>query len=104
MADTLIAEARALADRTVALRRAIHAEPELGLMTPKTRDKVRAALAHLPLDWREGPSTTGLVATLKGGKGSGRRPLPGYKEPNIWSCLMHLAHNFDESVRSLDRG
>ena len=75
MADTLIAEARALADRTVALRRAIHAEPELGLMTPKTRDKVRAALAHLPLDWREGPSTTGLVATLKGGKGSGRRVL-----------------------------
>ncbi|MDE2437188.1 MAG: amidohydrolase [Sphingomonadales bacterium] len=55
----------------VALRRAIHAEPELGLHTPLTRDKVRAALANLPLTWREGPSTTGLVATLKGGAGEG---------------------------------
>ncbi len=62
----LIAGAAALAPRITALRRAIHAEPELGLHTPKTRDKVRAALAHLPLEWREGPSTTGLVAVLKG--------------------------------------
>ena len=67
---SLIADAHALAPRIVALRRAIHAEPELGLMTPKTRDKVRGALAHLPLEWREGPSTTGLVARLKGGAGS----------------------------------
>lgn len=73
--DTLIADAQALADRITALRRAIHAEPEIGLMTPMTRDKVRAALDHLPLDWREGPSTTGLVATLKGGAGPGRSVL-----------------------------
>jgi len=64
----LTAAAEALADKLTALRRAIHAEPELGLHTPKTRDKVRAALAHLPLEWREGPSTTGLVATLNAGK------------------------------------
>lgn len=51
----------------VALRRAIHAEPELGLMNPKTTAKVRAALADLPLEWREGPSTTGLVGILRGG-------------------------------------
>ncbi|MEE4452275.1 M20 family metallopeptidase [Novosphingobium resinovorum] len=63
---TLVAEAAALTDRIVALRRAIHAEPEIGLHTPKTRDKIRAALAHLPLEWAEGPSTTGLVATLRG--------------------------------------
>jgi amidohydrolase len=50
----------------VALRRAIHREPELGLHNPKTRDKIRAALADLPLEWREGPSTTGLVGILKG--------------------------------------
>jgi len=68
----LIEEARAIAGEIVALRRAIHAEPELGLDTPKTRDKVRAALAELPLEWAEGPSTTGLVATLKGGAGEGR--------------------------------
>ena len=73
--ESLIDEARALAPQLVSLRRAIHAEPELGLHTPKTRDKIRAACAHLPLQWREGPSTSGLVATLKGGAGAGRSVL-----------------------------
>ena len=73
--DTLVTEAGALGDRIVALRRAVHAEPEIGLHTPKTRDKIRAALAHLPIEWREGPSTTGLVAVLKGGAGPGRSVL-----------------------------
>jgi len=73
--DTLLADAEAIAGEIVTLRRAIHAEPELGLQTPRTRDKVRLALAHLPLEWREGPSTTGLVATLKGGGGPGRSVL-----------------------------
>ncbi len=76
MPHTALLEASyAISDEIVALRRAIHAEPELGLMTPKTRDKVRAALADLPLEWREGPSTTGLVATLRGGKPGGRTVL-----------------------------
>ncbi len=70
----LLDRAHGLADSIVALRRAIHAEPELGLHNPLTRDKVRAALAHLPLEWREGPSTTGLVAVLNAGK-AGRRVL-----------------------------
>lgn len=73
--ESLIEDARALQGQITALRRAIHAEPELGLHTPLTRDKVRAALADLPLEWREGPSTTGLVATLKGGAGEGRSVL-----------------------------
>lgn len=64
----LLDDARAISDRIVALRRAIHAEPELGLQTPLTRDKVRAELADLPLEWREGGETTGAVAVLKGGK------------------------------------
>ena len=64
----LTASAAALGNKLTALRRAIHLEPEIGLMTPLTRDKVRAALAHLPLTWREGPSTTGLMATLDSGK------------------------------------
>jgi hippurate hydrolase len=72
---SLLDDARGIADRIVSLRRDIHAEPELGLHNPKTRDKVRAALAHLPLEWREGPSTSGLVATLKGGAGPGRSVL-----------------------------
>ena len=73
--DSLIADAQQIAARITDLRRAIHAEPELGLHTPRTRDKVRVALAHLPLEWREGLSTTGLVATLKGGAGAGRSVL-----------------------------
>jgi amidohydrolase len=72
---TLINAARAHSDSIIALRRAIHAEPELGLMTPKTAAKVRAALAHLPLTWREGPSCSGMVAVLKGGAGPGRSVL-----------------------------
>ena len=71
----LIEDAQSIAAEIVALRRAIHAEPELGLHTPKTRDKVRKALSHLPLEWVEGPSTTGMVATLKGGAGAGRSVL-----------------------------
>lgn len=71
----LLEQARGFSDAIIALRRAIHAEPELGLHTPRTRDKVRQALVHLPLEWREGPSTTGLVATLKGKAGNGRRVL-----------------------------
>ena len=73
--QSLLDQAQALAPEITALRRAIHAEPEIGLQTPHTRDKVREALADLPLEWREGPSTTGLVAVLKGGAGSGRRVL-----------------------------
>jgi len=68
MTDSLLQDARAISDRIVSLRRAIHAEPELGLDTPRTRDKVRADLADLPLEWAEGPSTTGAVATLKGSR------------------------------------
>lgn len=77
----LLDSARSLSDRIVALRRAIHAEPELGLHTPRTMAKVRAALAHLPLEWREGPSTTGQVAILRGARpgaeGHGRVLLRG---------------------------
>ncbi len=62
----LLEAARAIGGQLTELRRAIHAEPELGLMTPKTRDKIRAALAHLPIEWREGPSTTGLIGLLRG--------------------------------------
>jgi amidohydrolase len=64
--DTWITAGEALLDDAIGLRRAIHAEPELGLDLPKTTAKVKAALAGLPLEIREGPSTTGLVAILRG--------------------------------------
>ena len=78
LTENLLNAARGIEDRIVALRRAIHAEPELGLETPLTLAKVRAELADLPLTWREGsPGTgaaTGAVAVLKGAK-DGRRVL-----------------------------
>lgn len=50
----------------ITLRRAIHMEPELGLHLPKTTEKVLKALEGLPLEIRQGPSTTGVVAILRG--------------------------------------
>ncbi len=66
--SSLIDSARELAPDIVSLRRAIHAEPELGLETPKTLAKVREALADVDLEWRTGTSCTGAVATLRGAK------------------------------------
>jgi amidohydrolase len=69
-----ISEAVARLPEMIALRRAIHADPELGLSLPKTSAKVKQALAGLPLEYREGPSTTGMVAVLRG-SGNGRTVL-----------------------------
>lgn len=74
LTDTLLRQAHDLAPRLIALRRAIHAEPELGLETPLTLAKVRQELADLPLEWREGPSCTGAVAVLRDA-GDGRAVL-----------------------------
>jgi amidohydrolase len=63
-----IEAAQSVQGDTVALRRAIHTEPELGLQTPKTIAKVRAALAGLPLEWKSGASSTGAVAILRGAR------------------------------------
>ncbi|MGH6888556.1 MAG: M20 metallopeptidase family protein [Rhizomicrobium sp.] len=57
---------RSLLPEMIALRRSIHEEPELGLRTPATAAKIKAALAGLPLEFREGASTSGLVARLSG--------------------------------------
>ena len=74
LTNDLLESARGLSANIVSLRRAIHAEPELGLQTPATLAKVREALADLPLTWREGKSCTGAVATLEGAR-PGRRVL-----------------------------
>ncbi len=63
-----------LAD-VIALRRAIHADPEIGLQCHRTTDKIKAALDGLPLEYRTGPSSSGLVAILRGGRGNGRTVL-----------------------------
>ena len=65
-ADHWTAAGEALLPELIELRRAIHEEPELGLDTPLTTAKAKAALAGLPLEIREGGSTSGIVAVLKG--------------------------------------
>jgi len=67
-------DAEAILPDLVALRRAIHVEPELGLHNPKTLAKIKVALEGLPLELREGPSTTGLIAILRGSE-NGRTVL-----------------------------
>ncbi len=62
----LLAEARELQPRMVALRRAIHSEPELGFDNPRTREKLLAQLEGLGLDLSLHERTTGVVAVLRG--------------------------------------
>ena len=54
-------------DEVVALRRSIHADPEVGLHLPRTTAKAKAALAGLPLEIIDSTSTTGFIAILRGG-------------------------------------
>jgi len=60
------ASAAAEFDQMIQLRRAIHAEPELGLHCDRTTAKLKAALDGLPLEIRDSRSTSGFVAILRG--------------------------------------
>ncbi|UVO52029.1 M20 family metallopeptidase [Sphingomonas sp. SUN019] len=62
-------------DDVVALRRAIHAEPEIGLHCPLTTAKIKAAIADLPLNIHDSTSTTGFVAILRGSQGGNGRTV-----------------------------
>ncbi len=59
-------DAAAILPDLVALRRALHADPELGLDLPRTQQKVLAALDGLPLEIATGTRTTSVVAVLRG--------------------------------------
>ena len=62
------AAAEAEQEPMLALRRAIHAEPELGLDCPRTTEKLKAALQGLPLTIRDSRRTSGFVARLDGAR------------------------------------
>ena len=68
----LSADLRAHADRLlpglVALRRELHADPELGLELPRTKARVLAALEGLPLEIVESESIGSVVAVLRGAR------------------------------------
>lgn len=65
---TLVAEAEAMQDDLVAVRRALHRHPEVGLQLPHTQAVVMEALAGLGLDVHRGEATTSVVAVLDGGR------------------------------------
>lgn len=62
----LVTQARSLQPRTIALRRALHRRPEIGLDLPHTRDAVVAALADLPVAVHLGRSSSSVVGVLDG--------------------------------------
>ena len=73
-----LAEAQALLPAAIALRRRIHAKPELGLQLPLTTEAVLDGLRGLDVEISRGPSTSGLVVSLSGtkpGSQSGRTIL-----------------------------
>jgi len=65
MAATL--DAAAIGGDLAHLRRAIHAEPEIGLQLPLTQQKILAALDGLPLEVTLGTALTSVTAVLRGG-------------------------------------
>ena len=66
MATDFRADAAAIAGEITELRRAIHAEPEIGLDLPRTQEKVLAALQGLPLDIVTGSGLSSVTAVLRG--------------------------------------
>lgn len=62
----LLDAARTLQPRTVALRRAIHRSPELGLTLPKTQRAVQQALADLPVTLQVGSATSSVIGLIEG--------------------------------------
>ena len=73
MTPTLLADAQKHRDRIVAIRRKLHAEPELAFQETKTAALVAAELAELKsAGWtvRTGIGKTGILADLPGPKGA----------------------------------
>ncbi len=61
-------DAVAIAGELAELRRAIHAEPEIGLDLPRTQRKVIDALEGLPLEISLGEGLSSVTAVLRGGR------------------------------------
>jgi amidohydrolase len=68
MPGTVRDEAVAISGELVALRRAIHRDPEVGLDLPRTQQKVLRALTGLPLEVSCGRSLTSVTAVLRGAR------------------------------------
>lgn len=65
---SLTEDARALHDDLIRLRRALHAEPEIGLHLPRTQERVLTALDDLPLEIVTGAGLSSVTAVLRGAR------------------------------------
>jgi hippurate hydrolase len=63
----LLDDARSMADDLVRLRQELHREPEVGLVLPRTQEKVLRELDGLGLEVATGTDTTSVTAVLRGG-------------------------------------
>ncbi|WP_433377724.1 M20 metallopeptidase family protein [Streptosporangium sp. CA-115845] len=64
-------------DVLVRLRHSLHATPEIGLMLPRTQQKVLEALDGLPLEITTGTALSSVTAVLRGGgRAAGDEPVP----------------------------
>ena len=64
---TAVMIAQAIAPELIALRRELHADPEIGLRLPRTQGRILDALAGLDLEITLGKSLDSVVAVLRGG-------------------------------------
>ena len=75
-APPLRADAETLSADLAGLRHAFHAEPEVGLVLPRTQRRVLESLADLPLEISTGTRTTSVTAVLRGnGPGAAEGPV-----------------------------
>jgi len=65
---TLRDDAAGISGELVALRRALHREPEIGLDLPRTQEKVLAALEPLGLEITKGEALSSVTAVLRGAR------------------------------------
>jgi hippurate hydrolase len=73
---SLLEEARRLEDGITDLRHRLHREPEIGLLLPRTQQKVLEALEGLPYEVTLGTEASSVTAVLRGtAPSAGRRPV-----------------------------
>jgi amidohydrolase len=63
---SVLDDAVTMRDYLTTLRHELHQEPEIGLLLPRTQEKVLHALAGLPLEISLGRRTTSVTAVLRG--------------------------------------
>ncbi len=70
--DKILSTALEIQDEIIAIRRDIHAHPELGNNETRTSALVRAKLEEFGVDEIVSPTETSVVATIRGRKGEGK--------------------------------